>query len=166
MSLTPTQKSKVRAAISSYCVKAEANQLHWHYAQSRPFHYVQDPASHHVVADCSAYVSMVMHAAMNTTRIWLADPLGMHYSGWGYTGTEVEWLDAHGKHAPSDKYLVGDLVVYGHNRSGSHTAICRRAGTSATSVWSSNGSEISPNPVRLNYHPDPIVGVWRHPAFL
>ena len=29
MSLSPTQKSKVRTAIASYCLKAEANQRAW-----------------------------------------------------------------------------------------------------------------------------------------
>lgn len=166
MPLTATQKLKVRKAISSYCLKAEANQWNWHYSQQRPFHYVQDPAQHHIVADCSAYVSMVFHAAMNTTHIWLADPLGLHYSGWGYTGTEVAWLRTHSREAPWDKFLVGDLVVYGHTDAGSHTSVCRRAGNVTTAIWSSNGNEGSPNPTRLQYHPDPVRGVWRHPALL
>ena len=166
MALSPTKKAAVRKAITAYCLKAEANQWHWHYSQQRPFRFVQDPASHNIVADCSGYVSMVFHAAMVSTKAYLEDPLGQHYSGWGYTGTEVAWLRAHGREAPVGKYLVGDLVVYGHSDAGSHTAICRKAGTVSTSWWSSNGNEGSPNPVRLQYHPDPVRGVWRHPALL
>jgi hypothetical protein len=164
MSFTPTQKLKVRKAITDFCVRAETHQNVWNYSQQRAFHGFGEPPEHRHVNDCSGYVSLVFNWAMHQTGLYLADPLGYKYSGYGYTGSEVEWLDDHGVHVATNKYLVGDLVVYGHNRSGSHTAVCRKAGTDTTSVWSSNGAEHSPNPVKLHYHPDPIVGCWRHPA--
>ena len=164
MALTPTQKLAVRKAIASYCTQAETNQQAWHYSQQRPFHFVQNPSVPHVVADCSGYVSMVFHAAMNTTHTFMADPLGMHYSGWGYTGTEYAWLQAHAKHAPEGKWLVGDIVIYGWRTNTVHTSVCRRAGNDSTAIWSSNGNERAPQPTKLHYHPDPVVGVWRPPA--
>ncbi len=168
MALTPTKKQAVRTAITDYCVRAEKNQRAWHYTQARPFHYVQNPAISNVAADCSGYVSMAFHAAMIATKVFIDDPLGQHYSGWGYTGTELEWLRTHGKNVTTgQKYFVGDMVIYGHSASNTvHTSICRTAGTDKTAVFSSNGNENAPQPTNIHYHPDPIVGVWRHPALL
>ena len=163
MSLTPTQKTAVRRAIADFCSRAEAHQLAWHYTQARVFHGFNVAPELPHANDCSGYVSLAYDWAMHHAKVYLEDPLGFNYSGWGYTGTEVHWLDQHGSPVPAGKYLVGDIVVYGHTREGSHTAVCRKAGSDDTAVWSSNGSERSPNPVKLHYHPDPIVGVWRHP---
>lgn len=167
MSLTPTQKTKVRGAISDFCRKAEAHQLAWHYTQLRPFHGFGVAADQPHANDCSGYVSLVFNAAMHTTGTYLADPLSYKYSGWGWTGSQIAWLQTHGKRAPAGKWLVGDMVLYGPSASNTvHTAICRVAGDDRTSVWSSNGNEHAPEPVKIGYHPDPIVGVWRHPALL
>jgi hypothetical protein len=165
MSLTPTQKLKVRKAISAYCLKAEQNQLLFHYSQARPFRYKEPDVVQFL--DCSGYVAVAYWHAMHDTGIYLADPLGMKMTGWGWTGSEIAWLRTHGKPAPAGKWLVGDLVLYGHSASQTvHTAICRTAGDDRTSWWSSNGNEHAPERVRIGYHPDPIVGVYRHPALL
>lgn len=167
MPLTPTKKKTVRSKIASYCLRAEANERHWHYSQQRPYRFVDNPDSRWVVADCSSYVAIVFHDAMHDTGIYLADPLGMRYTGYGYTGTMLDWLDEHGKRAPAGKYLVGDIALWGPSWSRTtHTAVCRKSGTAITAVWSSHGNEGSPEPVKLHYHPDPLIGVWRHPALL
>ena len=46
-----------------------------------------------------------------------------------------------------------------------HMTICRKAGTSATAIFSSNGSEAGPDPRSLHYRSD-LTGVFRHPALL
>ncbi len=167
MSLTPTKKQNVRAGMTDYCKRAERNQLRWHYTQARPFHgYGQLPEASHA-NDCSGYVSLVYAWSMHEAAVYLADPLGQRYSGWGYTGTELEWLRANGKAAPAGKYLVGDIVIYGHSMADTvHTSVCRTAGTDKTAIFSSHGNENAPQPTNIHYHPDPIVGVWRHPALL
>jgi hypothetical protein len=163
--LTPTQKQRIRTAMTKFCVEAEVNQRAWHYSQQRPFHGYGQPASAMHVNDCSGYISLVFNHAMHKTGIYLADPLGYHYSGFGYTGSEVQWLIDNGHPAPENRYLVGDIAINGHSLATTdHTFICKKAGTSATSSWSSNGNENAPDSVKLHYHPVPLVGVWRHPA--
>jgi hypothetical protein len=165
LSLSPTEKKKVRAHITKYCQTAELNQWRWHYSQQRPFRYVNDPASSYVVGDCSAYVSIVYHDCMHDLGIYIADPLGMKYTGWGYTGTLEHFLRANGKRVvEANGYLVGDIARWGEG-SHAHTAVCRKAGSAKVAVWSSFGSESGPKPVLLGYRSD-LVGVWRHPGLV
>lgn len=169
--LTPAQKLAVRKHIADFCVRAENNRLRWTYVEQRPFHgYGQPPEANHV-ADCSAYVSLAYCWAMHQTGIYLADPLGEHYSGVGYTGTELEFMKAHP--APEGKYLVGDLAIFGHWSNTVHTAIVRQAG-GKNAVLSSNGHGSSifardaPEPVTVAAATvaQPLVGIFRHPALL
>lgn len=161
------QKIKIRTAITNYCNRAEKSQLKWHYTQQRPFHgFGVAPELVHY-NDCSGYVSLVINWAMHETGIYLRDPLGESYNGTGYTGTLIDWLKSNGTKAPKDKYLVGDIAINGYSSSNTHhTFICKKGGTASTSQWSTNGNENAPNQVKLNYHPIPLVGVWRHPGLL
>ena len=170
--LSPTQKTKVRAAMSSFCTTAENYRLRWYYAQVRPFHGFGVTADQPHTADCSAYVSLVFNWAMHHTGIYLPDPLNERYSGWGYTGTQYDYLHRHP--APVDKYLVGDMAIMGTASNTVHTLICRKAGSGATSIFSSNGHGSSvfqydaPEPMSLNQAKSlqPLVGVFRHPSLL
>lgn len=157
---SPTNKKAARAAIASFTARAQACELHWHYSQQRPYMIVNDPTADRIVGDCSAYVANVIRHADRTTAIVLADPLGYHFDGWGNTWTEEAWLRAHAKRLTSQPYLVGDIAVYR-----GHTTICRKAGTAATSRWSSFGSETGPKDESLHYRDD-LIGVWRHPGLL
>ena len=170
--LTPTQKSAVRREIADFCVRAENARLKWNYAQNRPYWGIGfAPESHHV-DDCSAYVALVFNWAMHHTGIYLADPLNERYSGWGYTGTQYDFLRAHP--APVDKYLIGDMAIFGTPSNTVHTSICRKAGTSKTAIFSSNGHESwiftqdAPEPTSLDAEmfSQHLVGVYRHPALL
>lgn len=97
---------------------------------------------------------------MHTVR----DPLNQHYSGWGYTGTSIDYLDAHP--IGNDRYFVGDLAFYGTSHSNTtHMTVCRKGGTRETALWSSHGTEAGPYAVKLHYRGD-LVGVYRHPALL
>lgn len=172
MSLTPAQKGAVRRAITDFCIRAEENRLSWHYAQIRPYSGIGVPPEQHHVDDCSAYVALAFNWAMRKTGIFLDDPLNEHYSGWGYTGTQYEFLSHHP--APRDKYLVGDMAIFGWPSNTVHTSICRKAGTAATSIFSSNGHESwvfnrdAPEPISLTHEKavSALVGVYRHPALL
>ncbi len=171
MALTPAHKAAVRKQITLFCLKAEANRLRWHYVQSRPFHGFGQPADAYHVADCSAYVSLVFNWAMHHTGIYLADPLNEHYSGWGYTGTQYDFLRKHP--APDGKYLVGDMAIFGSPRNTVHTAIVRAAGGEGA-MLSSNGhgstvfNRDAPEPVTVAAAraAQPLVGIFRHPALL
>ena len=165
MSLTPNQKKLVRSKMTDFCVRAEAHENVWHYTQQRPFHgFGVVPEQWHA-NDCSGYVSLVFNWAMHQTGLYLADPLGWSYSGWGNTGSEILWLRKHGKHIENNVFYVGDLAVYGDWGNTEHTTVCRKNGSASTSRWSSFGSESGPKPEGLKYRSD-LIGVWRHPALL
>jgi hypothetical protein len=168
--LEPNAKKRVRLAIADFCARAEASRLKWHYTQARRFGgFGVKPEEHHA-NDCSGYVSLAFNWAMMTTGVFLDDPLGEHYTGWGYTGTLYEFLKAHP--APEDKYLVGDIAIFGTPSHTVHTSICRKAGTEKTAIFSSNGHESwsfgsdAPNQTTLEGSHQHLVGVFRHPALL
>lgn len=170
--LTPAQKLAVRKAIADFCQRAENNRLRWTYVEQRPFHGFGAPPEQNHVADCSAYVSLAFNWAMHRTGIYLSDPLNEHYSGYGYTGTQYDFLRGHP--APVDKYLVGDMAIFGTRTNTVHTSICRKAGTRKTAILSSNGhgstifNRDAPEPVTVAAASaaQPLVGVFRHPALL
>jgi hypothetical protein len=154
--------------MTAFCNRAEKNELYWHYSQQRPFGgFGVDPAKRHV-NDCSGYVSLVFHWAMSEAEVYMTDPLGYKYSGYGYTGSMLDWLSKHGKRVNEvNGYLVGDIAITGRSAgTTNHTTICKKAGTATTSRWSSHGNENAPDAVTLHYHPTPVLGVWRHPALL
>jgi hypothetical protein len=62
----------------------------------------------------------------------------------------------------SHKLLVGDIARFGQGGH-SHMALVRSAGSWATAILSSHGSEGGPYGLHINYRDD-LVGVWRHPA--
>ncbi len=160
---TPTQKKKVREHIPTYCLSAERNEVAWHYSQARPFRYINNPSQDWVVADCSAYISIVFHDAMHDLGIFLADPLGYKYRGIGNTASMEAWLRSNGTTVPrTHKLLVGDIARWGYGAT-AHTAIVRLAGTWSAAVLSSFGREAGPLPVHVDYRDD-FVGMWRHPA--
>lgn len=172
MSLTPTQKGAVRRAITDFCQRAEASRLKWNYAQIRPYSGIGVAPELHHVDDCSAYVALAYNFAMHRTGIYLADPLNEQYSGYGYTGSELDYLK--NNPAPVDKYLVGDLAIFGTAWNTEHTSVCRKAGTTNTAVFSSNGHQSwifgqdAPEPVSLSNEKaqQALVGVFRHPGLV
>lgn len=163
MPLKPNDKKAVREAIADFCLRAEKNQIRWHYTQARPFSgFGREPEQNHA-NDCSGYCSLAFNYAMHEVGVYMGDPLGMRYSGWGWTGSQIEWLDKHGGPAPVGKYLIGDMAFYGTRWATVHVTICRVAGNRETAVFSSNGNENAPQPTKVGYLDD-LVGVWRHGA--
>lgn len=161
--MTPTEKKRVRAAVSNYCRRAEQAQLLWHYSQQRPYTGLGVEPERRHVNDCSSFVALVFHYAMGQTGLYLADPLGYSYGGWGYTGSQLDWLEKHGSRVPLDhRFYTGDMALYGAGFP-SHTTICRYNGLQGAALWSSHGNEGGPNVVKLHYRDD-LIGVWRHPA--
>ena len=157
--LPPNAKKAFRKEITDFCLQAEAHEDRWHYSQRRPYTGLGvAPQSYHV-DDCSSYVALVFWWAGHHTGHPVADPLNYHYSGYGNTQSAVAYLEAH--HAPKDKFRVGDIAIYGTRARTKHMTVCRKAGTGATSVWSSFGREAGPNQTKLHYRSD-LVGVYRH----
>ena len=170
MALTPTQKKAVRDAMVVYCTRAEQYRLNRGYSQRRPVLGYGLPASAVQLDDCSGFVSKVFYKAQQVTKIHLADPLDYHYAGWGNTESMQAYLVPE---APLDKYRIGDMALWGHNSwDTTHTAICRKAGTSTTAIFTSHGhqswrfSDDAPEPITLDKFPEHLIGVYRHPALL
>jgi hypothetical protein len=164
MALAPNAKLAFRKEIVAFCLAAEKAEARWHYSQRRPYTGLGDAPQTWHTDDCSSYCALVFWWAGHHTGHPVADPLAMHFSGWGWTGSAYAYLKAH--HAPPEKYRVGDIAIYGTVSDTVHMVVCRKAGTSDTSIWSSHGNEGGPQPVKLHYHPSPLVGAFRHPALL
>lgn len=168
--LTPTQKKKWRAACADYCQRAEAARLNRGYSQRRPGIGYGLPPEAMQVDDCSMYDSKATYWSSHHTGIFVPDPLNEHYTGWGYTGTEITNPNLY--EIPLDhRFLVGDMAIWGPNESNtSHTAICRAAGTFRTAIFSSHGHQSwrfatdAPEPINLPYFPEHLLGVWRQKA--
>jgi hypothetical protein len=156
--MSPTKKKKIRESIRIYCKQAVSNEPHIHYSQARPFPLIDLIGVGWHTLDCSGFVINCFWNAGHDLKVYLEDPSGQKYSGWGNTSTLDTWLRKHGKRVvEANGYLVGDIVLYD-----GHTAICSRAGSATGSDWTSHGSEAGPRVVKLNYRDD-IVGCWRHP---
>ena len=162
---TATQKKNWRESMSAYCAQAVANEPHIHYSQQRPFRYYDNIGVGFVSLDCSGFVGNVYWNSMHDTGVFLHDPLDYRYTGYGWTGSLEAYLRAHGKSVSEENgYLVGDIARWGQGNH-AHTAVCSKAGSAASSDWTSHGREAGPNLVKLHYRND-LVGVWRHPALL
>ncbi len=168
--LTPTQKQKVRAALTKFCLEAEKYRLNWHYVQQRPFHGYGLPASRYHIADCSAFVSLAWNWAMHETGIYLADPLNEKYSGIGNTDTLFAWLRGYPV-SSNHVFLPGDFAEFGFPGHTVHVSMCRTKGTTNTAIFTSNGHESTifnadaPEPITLAHEKaqQHLVGVYRHP---
>lgn len=161
---SPTEKQKLRTALADYCAQCEKNRAGIHYSQARPYHGLGVEPAHGFTADCSSYVTLACFWAGHETGIDFADPNGLNYSGWGFTGTLLH-NNLHHPVPPDHDYLIGDLAIYGPAWATRHVVICRERGTATTSVWSSHGSEAGPLPVRALYRTD-LLGVFRPAALL
>lgn len=164
MALPPDAKKALRVELASFCRLAEQFESRWHYSQRRPYTGLGVAPQTYHVDDCSSYVALCFWWAGHHTGHPVADPLAMHYSGWGNTNTSIGYLDAHP--APRDKYRIGDVALYGISPSNTkHMTVCRKAGDRNTSLWSSFGQEAGPQAVKLHYRGD-LLNVYRHPALL
>lgn len=170
MALTPTAKKKVRAAMVVYCERAEQYRMNRGYSQRRPGLGYGLSAKAIQIDDCSLFVSKVYYKAGQIVEVHLTDPLYYHYSGYGNTESMQTYLT---HRAPLDKYLIGDIALWGRNDwDTTHTAVCRKAGTRRTAIFTSHGhqswrfSDDAPEPLRIVDFPEHLIGVYRHPALL
>lgn len=146
LELSPVgQLVKIRAAITDFCIRSENAEELWHYTQRRPYTGLGvDPERNHE-NDCSSYVMLVYWWARSKTGLFVPDPSGYRYSGYGNTWDN---LDGHSR-ITSGNYLVGDLAHYD-----GHVTLCRKPGNASQSVWSSFGQESGPEPLPLYYRGD------------
>lgn len=118
-----------------------------HYAQVRPMRTVHlREAQLHALLGAGRSITMDCSEAVTCLCRWagLHDPNGLHYDGYGYTGTLLDHL-----HHYSDPHRaeVGALAVFGPG-SGDHVAMVMEPGADPL-LWS-HGSEGGPRRVRLS----------------
>ena len=165
MALSPNAKLAFRDELADFCSTAETFEARWRYSQRRPYSGIGAAPQTWHTNDCSSYCDLVFWWAGHYSGHPVAAPLGFHYGGWGNTQSAYTFLKAH--QAPADKYLRGDLAIYGSVWNTVHMTVCRKEGTGKTAVWSSFGRDAGPEPrMDVHYHPSPLVGVFRHPALL
>ena len=168
MPLTPTQKKKVREAIATYCERAEAARMNRGYSQRRPVVGYGLSADADQLDDCSGFVSKCFFKGQQIVRVHVDNPLMYGWSGYGNTESMQTFLT---HEAPENKLLIGDIALWGPNDWNiSHTAVCRRAGSRTTAIFTSHGhqswrfTDDAPEPIRLPNFPEHLIGVYRHPA--
>jgi peptidoglycan hydrolase-like protein with peptidoglycan-binding domain len=97
------------------------------------------PPNYPNYADCSSFATWAYWVA------GAADPNGLGYNGYGYTGTLIN----HGRRISRSQLQPGDLVFYGHNYIPSHVAIYVGGGRIV-----SHGSESGPLLLPVGYRSD------------
>lgn len=123
---------------------------HIHYAQVRPMqtvHWTEQQMEK--LLDRGGYITMDCSEAVTCLCKWagLKDPNGMHYNGYGFTGT----LLSHLPHYRDPRVAqTGALVVYGP-ASGHHVSMVLTPDPKNGNplLWS-HGREGGPNTIRLN----------------
>ncbi len=158
---SPTVKKKLRESITAYCTAARYNEERIHYSQARPFPFVDDIAHGWHTLDCSGFVVNCFWNAMHDLKVYVTDPSGQKYSGYGNTWTLEAWLREHGNKITTQPYLPADIAMFV-----GHTMVCHVKATGGSALaWTSHGTEGGPGLRSLNYRAD-LVGVWRHPVLL
>lgn len=145
-----TPEQKVRKSIAAYCSEMESYNARWHYLQRRPFRTLGVAPAAGGWSDCSEYATAAYYWARKDTGVYVPDPNGRGYDGWGNTDT----LYANNRVHVGAPYAVGDLAIYGPSYKTRHVTICRQAGDSVTAIFSSNGSEAGPLACRPFYRSD------------
>ena len=107
---TPNAKKKFRTQGERFGLVSIKYNRGWHYSQNRPgVGYHLAPAAE-CWADCSFGASRLFYSAGVWSTHPIADPLGMHYSGYGNTESIYAFLRGH--HAPRGKYRRMDVALY------------------------------------------------------
>lgn len=135
-----------RTALADFCNRSEdASSSAWVYSQARPYSGLGvEPEKAHS-NDCSSYVILAYYWGRIKSGLKVPDPSKYLYNGYGNT-----WDDEDGHpRVSSGNFLVGDLAHYD-----GHVTICKKAGNSDTSRWSSFGSEPRPEEKTLYYRSD------------
>lgn len=142
----------VRASLAEYLRQMVYYNASWRYVQQRPMKSIGVPPSYGGSDDCSSLPVAGCYYARTKTGIFVPDPTGYAYRGYGNSVT----LYVHNmsrKLGLSATFEVGDIACYGPQAM-SHITQCRQRGTKDTSIWTSHGSSAGPNDCRLLYRGD------------
>lgn len=153
-----TPLHRIHEAIRDYWEGVIAYRSMWHYLQYRPFQTLGRKPSSGGRSDCSEGTTDACYWVRLATGIYVPDPNGRGYDGWG--NSDTQWATNHSRQVRNGAFEIGDIGVYGPQWKTKHVVQCIEAGSSRTSIWGSNGSESGPNETRLYYRGD-LLGVVR-----
>lgn len=153
--VTPIQK--VHNELGDFLAEMEAYGTIWHYLQRRPFSTLGRSPHRGGYSDCSEMVAAACYYVRLAVGIFTPDPNGRGYDGYGNSDT----LYAVNRHrtVTNGSYEVGDVGVYGLAYRTRHVTMCRVPGSSASAIFTSNGSEAGPLPTRVRYRGDLLAVV-------
>lgn len=161
--LTSSEKVRARRWQAAYLLATENARDLWGYLQRRKMESLGDDPSKGGRSDCSENCTASFFWVRLKTGLPVEDPNGLGFNGYGYTGTLLA-ANASRKVPSGRRYYVGDMAIYGHGSTTTHVVTCRKNGHAADAVWTSNGSQAGPYPVRLNYRSDllAVVRPWSY----
>lgn len=152
----------LRKALAIYLEAMEHYDSIWHYLQQRPIGSMGVVPSHGGRDDCSALCIAAAYMARRETGIFMPDPAGYGYAGFGNSVTLFTTNQAR-QIGLSATFEVGDTALYGPGAS-RHATMCRKRGTADAAIFTSHGSEAGPDPTRVLYRND-LYAIVR-PAFV
>jgi hypothetical protein len=147
----------VREALVEYLKGIEAHAWEWHYNQRRAYTGLGADPDDGGQADCSSSMMLGCFWARRETGIYVPDPSGFAYAGWG--NTQSIWNRLSWNRVTDGKYAVGDMALYGSTWNTKHVTMCRSQGSSRTAIFTSDGSEAAPYSTRLFYRGDLLAVV-------
>lgn len=151
--VTPAQK--VQDEIAAYCQAMETYNQIWHYLQRRAMTTLGVAPPHGGRSDCSEFATTALWWARKQTGVYVPDPNGRGYDGYG--NTDTIWNT--NRHNQVTTFQVADMAIYGASWKTDHVTVCRHAGDRNTAIFSSNGSEAGPLPTRVYYRGDLLAVV-------
>lgn len=149
---------KVHDAIAEYWRGAVAYNSIWHYLQRRPFRTLGRAPHSGGYSDCSEMTTAALYYVRLATGIYVPDPNGRGYDGWG--NSDTQWATNKTRRVLDGHYEIGDIGVFGPEWHTRHVVMCFEPGPPSVAVFGSNGSEAAPNETRIYYRSD-LLGVVR-----
>ena len=116
----PPKEPQIRAAISDFCIRAEAVEEKWHYTQRRPSRALVTNPSASTTETARRYCVLAYGWARKVTQFAVPDPSGYDYAGLRATPGTTSIATAR----VTSPYLVGDLAHYE-----GHVSVCRKGGS-------------------------------------
>ncbi len=147
----------VREALVEFLVAMEKYNAIWWYSQLRPNNALGDDPDEGGRGDCSTLEPSTTYWVRSETGIFVPDPTGYGYSGWG--NSQSIWMHLQNRKVTNGQYEIGDIAVYGPSWNTRHVSMCRSRGSSSNAIFTSHGSQAGPYATRLYYRSDLLAVV-------
>lgn len=144
---------RARDELALYLRDCEQNASRIHYRQQRPMTSLGDDPGSGFYGDCSELVVAACFWARLKSDVHIPDPSGYGYAGYG--NSDSLYQQNRWRSLPwGGSFETGDIAIYGPAFRTRHVTICRAAGSAATAIFTSHGSEAGPFATRVRYRSD------------